>query len=295
MVSCMPIKIMIRDFMGLRDVEVEISKTLLYGSNMSGKSRVIYALMNVINHHGLMEYFAREMGETVGEELKGDYDVVIGDTIVTVKDTLFKVVSPRGEFGPSSYNAVADYIAEAFRKVGVSRVAWVTDRGDIVIANVGGASSQMRVGDVRVLLQNPEEVEKVEELWRLFTSARRFYYNKVKIEDKWVPPSLLSAGERKAMTLIYLAKFTDLLIVETFEGGLHIDTALDLISLFSDEAKYVVLETHYGLAIGRALQHNWNVYCLSEGKVHKVTNLRDAARLELLEKEAKIYGSISLR
>jgi len=295
MVSYVSIKIMIRDFMGLREVEVEISKTLLYGSNMSGKSRVIYALMNVVNHHGLMEYFARELGESVEGELKGEYDVVIGDTIVTVKDSLFKVAGPMGEFGPSSYSAVADYIAEAFGKIGVRRVAWVTDRGDVVVTSVGGTFSQMRLGDVRVLLEKPEEVEKVEELWRLFTSARRFYYNKVKIEDKWVPPSLLSTGERKAMTLIYLAKFVDLLLVEAFEGGLHIDTALDLISLLSDEAKYVVLETHYGLAIGRALQHNWNIYYFSEGKARKVTNLRDVARSELLEKEARIYGSISLR
>jgi len=305
MVSHVSIKVIIRDFMGLRDVKVEISKTLLYGPNAAGKSRVIYALMNVINHHGLMEYFAREMGETVREELAGDYDVVVGDTTITVstekdsetvKATLFKVVSPRGEFGPSSYETVDTYIAEAFKKIGVRKAAWVTDRGDIVIVDVGGSyNPPMRVGDVKALLEKPEEVERVEELWKLFTSAWRFYYGKVRIRDGWISPSLLSAGERKAMTLIYLAKFTDLLIVEAFEGGLHIDMALDLISLLSDEAKYVVLETHYGLAIGKALQHNWNVYYLSEGKAFEVANLRDVARLELLEKEAKIYGSISLR
>jgi len=292
MVSHVSIKVVIRDFMGLKDVEVEISKTLLYGPNAAGKSRVIYALMNVISHYGLMEYFTREMGETVRKELAGDYDVIVGDTTITVKGTSFKIASPRGEFGPSSYSAVDTYIAEAFGKIGVSKVAWITDRGDVIITdNVGGALRPVRVGDVRVLLQNPEEVENVEELWRLFTSAKRFYYDRVKVRDKWISPGLLSTGERKALMLTYLAKYRDLLIVEMFEGGLHIDMALDLISLFSDEAKYVILETHYGLALGIALERGWNVYYLSEGKASKISSLREAA---LLEREVRAYGAIPL-
>jgi len=291
MVSHVSIKVIIRDFMGLRDVEVEISKTLLYGPNAAGKSRVIYALMNVINHYGLMDYFARETGDTVKEELKGDYDVVVGDTIISVRDWQFKVRSPRGEFGPGSYDTVAPYIVEAFGKIKVNRVAWVTTTGSIVDANIAGDYSPLKTGDIKVWLRNPEEVEALEGIWRLFTKARRFYSNKVKVGNEWIPPSLLSAGERKAVMLTYLARHKDLLVIETFEGGLHIDMALDLIDVFSDEARYVVLETHYGLIVGKALERGWNVYYFDEGKASKIGSLREAA---LLEREVRAYGAIPL-
>jgi len=287
----MSIKVVIKDFMGLRDVEVEILKTLLYGPNTAGKSKVIYALMNVINHHGLMDYFARETGETIKEELEGDYDVVVGDTTISVRGERFKVASPRGEFGPGSYDTIVVRIAEAFGKIGVSRIAWVTATGSIVDASVAGDYSLLKIGDIKVWLQNPEEVEALEVIWRLFTKARRFYSNKVKVGDKWIPPGLLSAGEKKAVMLTYLARHKDLLVIETFEGGLHIDMALDLIDVFSDEARYVVLETHYGLVVGKALERGWNVYYFAEGKGSKISNLREAAQLE---REVRAYGAIPL-
>jgi len=256
-----PIKLVIRDFMGLRDVEVEIEKTVLYGPNAGGKSRVIYALMNTIDRYGLIMYLSWEVGEAVKEVLKGNYDVIVGDTTIQVRGEDFKVVSPSGEFS-GDYDAVFRHIVEAFESIGVREVAWVTDRGRVV-TSVGGKPNLVRTMDIKDLLEEPGRVETVENLWRLFTSARKFYSDRAKVGDRWIPINMLSAGERKAMVLIYFAKFTDLLAVETFEGGLHIDTALDLISLLSDEARYVVLETHYGLVAGRALEHGWNVYYIN--------------------------------
>jgi hypothetical protein len=109
--------------------------------------------------------------------------------------------------------------------------------------------------------------------------------------DVWIPITSLSYGERKVIAMLLVASMADMIVVEGFEGGLHFDTAIDLLDTLEDYKKHVIVETHMGIIITAGLKKGWNVYYVSRGGVVKLTK-ENILETSLFEEEAEALTNL---
>ena len=102
----------------------------------------------------------------------------------------------------------------------------------------------------------------------------------------WIPVELLGYGERRAIALMLAYKYSDLIIVEGFDAGLHADLAVYLLNKLSD--KNVIVETHMGVLLNTALENRWKVYYVYDGEAKEVTR-ENILSLDLIRREIESY------
>jgi hypothetical protein len=303
------INLKIRNFRVVKEADIEVKRgiNILYGPNASGKSTIIYALLATMGigvenlkrkpvladaievvHGG--SYVRLNMREgrysCKAKDMKEPYELIFGTS---------------GELPIEVIDGVQCYL-KFWEEVQVRRVGYMFG-DEVSVYNVGGGDSistldvdgetvalKLNVWDERVWTQftsKPHFYERLYESVRWLTGIRYLHGGYALKDDKWIPAELLSYGERKTLALLLASKYSDLIVVEGFEGGFHIDLALDLLSQLED--KIVIVETHMGVVIGKGFERNWNIYYVENGIANRVSNLNDLLKTELIQKEAELY------
>jgi energy-coupling factor transporter ATP-binding protein EcfA2 len=307
------INLKIRNFRVVKEADIEVKRgiNILYGPNAGGKSTIIYALLATMGIGN--ENLKRKLA------LDGIIEVVHeGNYVRYVRlDKREGRYSCKAKDMERPYELKVDTIWEPYiedidemqcylkfwEEVGVRRVGYMFG-DEVMVYNVGGRGSvsTLNVDRETVALRLKDIWD--EQVWTQFTSKPHFYeelYESIRWligirylhggyafkDDKWIPAELLSYGERKTLALLLASKYSDLIVVEGFEGGFHIDLALDLMSQLED--KIVIVETHMGVVIGKGFERNWNIYYVENGIANRVSNLNDLLKTELIQKEAELY------
>jgi hypothetical protein len=289
------------------DIEVKRGINILYGPNAGGKSTIIYALLATMGIGN--ENLKRKLA------LDGIIEVIHeGNYVMYRLDKREGRYSCKAKDMERPYELKVDTIWEPYiedidgvqcylkfwEEVGVRRVGYMFG-DEVVVYNVGGSTSSIDVDGESVPLRlNVWD----KQAWAQFTGKPHFFdglYRSISWltdikylhggyalkGDEWIPVELLGYGERKTLALLLASKYSDLIVVEGFEGGLHIDLALDLLSQLED--KIVVAETHMGVVVGKGFERKWNIYYVEKGVANRVSSLNDLLKTELIQKEAELY------
>jgi hypothetical protein len=306
------INLKIRNFRVVKEADIEVKRgiNILYGPNAGGKSTIIYALLATMGIGN--ENLKRKLA------LDGIIEVIHeGNYVRYVRlDKREGRYSCKAKDMERPYELKVDTIREPYiedidrmqcylkfwEEVGVRRVSYMF--GDyVVVYNVGGWDStssidvdgesmplRLNVWDKQAWVQFTGKPHFFDGLYRSvswLTDIRYLHGGYALKGDKWIPAELLSYGERKTLALLLVSKYSDLIVVEGFEGGFHIDLALDLLSKLED--KIVVVETHMGVVVGKGFERNWNIYYVENGVANRVSGLNDLLKTELIQKEAELY------
>jgi hypothetical protein len=314
-------KLEVSNFRVLRSANIEVKRgiNILYGPNGAGKSSIIYALLSQtgiqdgkeLDLESKLKPFPQTTIRVIQEDsrLRLEYDN--GEYKCSyVEDDKVKSVSSESILG------VGQCYRRFWHTLGVYRITWIA--GDIVrMFDVFGSLSS-------ILLKYYEDVINMNvNLW-----DRDGWFNLTQVPlmdfggrlprnllndiasltdvsymhrghalkplnggEVWVPITSLSYGERKTILLLLAAYYSDMVVVEGFEGGLHFDLAVNLLDTLEDYNKYVIAETHMGILIPVGLKRGWNIYYVSDGEAVKVTK-ENIFEIELFRRELETYKTI---
>jgi hypothetical protein len=304
------INLKIRNFRVVREADIEVKRgiNILYGPNASGKSTIIYALLatmgigvenlkrklaldgvvEVVHEGNYVRYIRLDKGEgrysCKAKDMERPYELKVD----TIREPYIEDID-----GMQCY-------LKFWEDVGVRRVGYMLG-DEVVVYDVGGSTSSIEVDGESVPLRLNVWNKQA---WAQFTGKPHFFdglYRSISWltdirylhggyalrGDKWIPVELLSYGERKTLALLLASKYSDLIVIEGFEGGLHIDLALDLLSKLED--KIVVVETHMGVVVGKGFERNWNIYYVENGIANRISGPDDLLKTKLIQKEAELY------
>jgi hypothetical protein len=310
------INLKIRNFRVVREADIEVKRgiNILYGPNAGGKSTAIYALLATMGIGGGILERKLALDGAVEVTHEGNYvkyvrlDEREGRYSCKAKGMekpYERKVDTIQELHIEDIDGVQCYL-KFWEEVGVRRVGYMF--GDkIIVYNVGGRGSFSTINVAKETVTLKLDDIWREEVWAQFTSKPHFYKELyVSIRwligvrylhggyalkgDKWIPVELLSYGERKTLALLLASKYSDLIVVEGFEGGFHIDLALDLLSQLED--KIVIVETHMGVVVGKGFERKWNIYYVENGVANRISSLSDLLKTELIQKEAELYTRV---
>jgi len=129
---------------------------------------------------------------------------------------------------------------------------------------------------------NPEVVSK------LYIDV---YYDKFYDPDRgWQPLSRLSYGERRRLAIEAALAAADVVLIENFEAGLHVDAVVDLVKQIAESDATVVLETHSGLVLKAAVRFGISAYYVEPiARLKKIERLDDS---ELFARELSAWNAI---
>jgi ABC-type branched-subunit amino acid transport system ATPase component len=102
------------------------------------------------------------------------------------------------------------------------------------------------------------------------------YYDKYYDPDGgWVPLSYLSYGQRRQLAIEVALSAANVVLIENFEAGLHVDAVIDLVKQIAESNVAVILETHSGLVLKAAQRYGLALYY-----VEPLARLRRIERLD---------------
>ena len=296
----------VNNYKVIKNAEIEVGKTILYGPNSSGKSSIIYALLMLITSKHPDENIERVIKHGVDE---ANIAIHHGESFIEYsgKDRLYRCKYGSKIVEGGSIELVED-CAKGFRKsLGIDRISHVAvdkmyvfnvPRGDIISYKEKDLSEAvlyvkdpMDPGNWYRLLSHPNVVSDMvaEDLWDM-CGIERIYGPFVRIDGKWLPIHVLSDGLKRAILMIIAMHHSDLLIIEGFENSLHIDLIVYLLNRFEEyEDKKIIIETHSGMVVLSRLMipERWQAYYVDQGTVRKITKetMKDISQLRS-EKEA---------
>ena len=133
-----------------------------------------------------------------------------------------------------------------------------------------------------VAIVNPEVVRKL---------SLEIYYNKFYDPDRgWRPLSALSYGERRRLAIEAALAASDVVLIENFEAGLHVDAVVSLIKQMAEYGGIVVLETHSGLVLKAAQRYGIPAYYVEPlAKLKPIERLDDS---QLFARELSAWHAI---
>jgi hypothetical protein len=307
------INLKIRNFRVVKEADIEVKRgiNILYGPNAGGKSTIIHALLATMGIGGDILERKLALDGTVEVIHEGNYvryvrlDEREGRYSCKAKDMEKPYelkVDTIQELHIEDIDGVQCYL-KFWEEVGVRRVGYMF--GDkIIVYNVGGRGSFSTINVAKETVTLRLDDIWREEVWTQSTSKPHFFdglYEGIRWltdirylhggyalkGDKWIPVELLGYGERKTLALLLASKYSDLIVIEGFEGGLHIDLAPDLLSQLED--KIVIVETHMGVVVGKGFERNWNIYYVENGVANRISGPDDLLKTKLIQKEAELY------
>lgn len=275
-------KLKARNLRVIKSAEIEIDRTLLYGPNASGKSTLIQALLMFL---------------TVGIE------PLSGEEINLSKDSEVEIIHN----GTSCKNFLDRECLKSFwNNLGIRNVEYVRGDAMMVFSPISREPTVVFSPDgkykVEVKITNIDSLEE----WKALTIYPNIIYMKVGEEslrsliaetlgfrgvqsgyvnymDEWRPINKLSYGYKRALMMIFALAFSDLLIIENFDSGLHVGLALKLLNLI--KRRMSLIETHNGGLAVILSERGWNSYYLNNGIAKKI----DFSSAEAFKEEKSIY------
>ena len=249
----------------LQDVVVEGKKVVLYGPNGAGKSTLIHLLLFVL---------PKLTTAKLGEEKLYSENVLpspVFETASAVVDLDGLVVSFEGrivEVRRGDFKWRGDVFAE-WPKL-INAAVWHVDEADIKYKGARECEDAPleagEVFDIRYLC--PQLAKKL-----VFYGD--VYYEKAQVGEKWLPMRHLSYGQRRFLAIQAALRLGDLVLIENFESGLHVDYLTELLDMASEIDNVVVLETHSGLVLKLAKMRGFKLYRLYEGRSAEIIDLSD--------------------
>jgi len=243
--------------------DIEVSKTVLYGHNGGGKSCIIRVITMLLCGEGCLTESERSVIDTFKKSLditlssnkgfigfKGEYIAGVNN------DVMF-----RG--GQISKDVIHQYIGDY-------RVARVLT--DYVFTELG-ILNIYDVHDFINMLTEPEFVERVREFFKyLDPGITAIYYRKFRDDGEWLPVELLPYGYKRVIAMLYAIDRYDVVLIEGFEAGLHVDLIREFIDFITEhyKDKVVVIETHLGTLLRFTLMKGWTTYYVSRENIEKL-------------------------
>jgi ABC-type branched-subunit amino acid transport system ATPase component len=117
------------------------------------------------------------------------------------------------------------------------------------------------------------------------------YYDKFYDPDRgWQPLSRLSYGERRRLAIEAALAAADVVLIENFEAGLHVDAVVGLVKQIAESDAVVVLETHSGLVLKAAVRFGISAYYIEPiARLKRIERLDDS---ELFARELSAWNAI---
>jgi len=91
----------------------------------------------------------------------------------------------------------------------------------------------------------------------------------------WIPLAYMSYGQKRRLAIEAALASADVVLIENFEAGLHVDAVVGLIKQIAESSAVVVLETHSGLVLKAAQRYGLAIYY-----VEPLARLRRVERLD---------------
>ena len=301
----------VNNYKVIKNAEIEVGKTILYGPNSSGKSSIIYALLTLTTSKHPDENVERVIKHGVDE---ANIAIHHGESFIEYsgKDRLYRCRHGSKNVEGSSIEFVEDCVKEFWRSLGIGRIGHVAidkmyvfdvPRGDIISYREKDLSEAMLDVEDPMnpenwyrLLSHPEVVSGrvAKDLWDI-CGIERIYGPFVRIDGKWLPIYVLSDGLKRAILMIIAMHHSDLLIIEGFENSLHIDLIVYLLNRFEAyEDKKMIVETHSGIVVlsRKMIPEKWQAYYVDRGAVKEIAkkSMRD---INLLRREIEAYSLLA--
>jgi len=244
-------------------ISLSVDKTILYGPNGGGKSSIIRALIMLLTKN---ESYLYDLLYEVKESR---------DLLVILKENADVKLCKNSEcISFEQSGMLGDY-----------RVARLS--GDIlrVYGDILDVYDSESLGK---MLGRPEFTEKIEEFFRwLECPIYRFYRRYFKEENTWLEIQFLPYGYKKALMLLYALENNDVVLVESFEGGLHVDLMRELLDYINNayDDKVIIIETHSGLPVTWGIKNNWSAYYVWRNNIVKLRTPQDLSSINLFSRE----------
>lgn len=261
-------------------VEIDISKTILYGPNGVGKSNIIRILLTLllgddINHKYLIE-------EIPIDRLKNNTKATLYTDKGSIELSSGKYIIKREN---KEFIRERLSIDEIERIIGLKTVGRII--GDHMITNrEEGEIDIWRSSDINTLTEEAEFSEKIIDFF-IDLGIERLYYKKYRENGEWREIQFLPYGFRRAFMILYTLEHSDIIFIEGFENGMHIDLIRKIIEYIDIEYKdkIVIIETHNSLPLKLGVLKGWSVYYIDRNLIKKLSGIEDLRDVTLFNKE----------
>jgi ABC-type uncharacterized transport system ATPase subunit len=284
------VRVTVRNFRAVDEVEVDFRLgdiNVLYGPSGGGKSTIIHAMLALMGEIERVEP-VRLAGET-------EISISYGASRVGYAGGRFycehEGVRVEGERKTEIMQCIEGFWAD----VGVRRVGVV--RGDTVtVYHIPSFREALRLNvwdqeSWEALTRDPWVYGAVKEHAVPLTLVFHMVSGYALKDNRWVRAVELGYGERRAIAMLLATYYSDMLVVEGFDNGLHVDLAVGLLKELREMGRTVVVETHIGLIPAVSVKRGWNLYYISNGRAERVTR-ETIASSRLPEEEAKVYQEV---
>lgn len=228
--------------------------------------------------------FTKDSGELFSIGVKA------GDYILDYKDG-----TTRG-----GYESISNVLSELVKNYRIRRTAYM--RGDTLLIVDWYSINEYSIWDSdswKRLIDTYFIDNYFPEIYVFFSNHELYidyiYDGKFKISFEntisWIDPVCLPYGYRRAFLMIYAALGSDIVFIDGFENGLHIDLVLDLLKFFTekDGSKIIAVETHSGLVLRKGIEKGRTTHYIN--REHNRTNigLKDLLEIKLFKKETEAF------
>jgi energy-coupling factor transporter ATP-binding protein EcfA2 len=257
---------------------IDINKTILYGPNGVGKSNILRILLTLllgddINHKYLIE-------EIPIDRLKNDTEATLYTDKGSIELSNGKYIIKR-----ENKEVIRERLSidEIERIIGLKTVGRII--GDHMITNRGEIDI-WKSSDINTLTEEAEFSEKIIDFF-IDLGIERLYYKKYRENGEWREIQFLPYGFRRAFMILYTLEHSDIIFIEGFENGMHIDLIRKIIEYIDIEYKdkIVIIETHNSLPLKLGVLKRWSVYYIDRNLIKKLSGIEDLRDVTLFNKE----------
>jgi energy-coupling factor transporter ATP-binding protein EcfA2 len=249
---------------------LEFDRTILYGRNAQGKSTIIKTLLLLLvkneAHGRLLVPEVEDDQFWLQNILSEKVELCMGDRCVDRPGLLDDV--------------------KAARIVGDELYIIARTREDEILAN---RLNVQNADNLEAMLSEPEVVEALEEFFEWLEPPVELYRGFFKEPiNGWLKITHLAYGYKRALMILYALEKCNIVSIEGFESGLHIDLMKLILQHINEKyrGKVVVIETHSGLPVTYGLATGWTVYYVTRSNIVKLQSYRDLVeKAELFLKE----------
>jgi hypothetical protein len=257
---------------------IDINKTILYGPNGVGKSNIIRILLTLLLGDDIsIKYLIEEMPI---DRLKNNTEATLYTDKGSIELSNGKYIIKREnkEFVRERLS-----IEEIERIIGLKTVGRII--GDHMITNRGEIDI-WKSDEIERLTEEAEFSEKIID-FLIGLGIERLYYKKYRENGEWREIQCLPYGFRRALMILYTLEHNDVIFIEGFENGMHIDLIRKIIEYIDIEYKdkIVIIETHNSLPLKLGVLKRWSVYYIDRNLIKKLSGIEDLRDITLFKKE----------